>query len=54
MLQYSSTSPSALASARWSSSLRSAAPGVILSVVGGLHERVATRHLDCVGGMAAG
>ena len=31
-----------------------AAPGVVLSVVGGLYERVAIRHVDCVGGMAAG
>jgi hypothetical protein len=30
------------------------APGVVLSVVGGLYERVAIRHVDCVGGMAAG
>ena len=28
------------------------APGVTLSVVGGLHESVATRHADCVGRMA--
>jgi hypothetical protein len=30
------------------------APGVVLSVVGGLYERVAIRHVDCVGSMAAG
>ena len=29
-----------------------AVPGVVLSVEGGLHERVATRHVDCVGDMA--
>ena len=29
-----------------------AGPGVVLNVVGGLYERVATRHVDCVGGMA--
>src|SRR5438270_1063232 len=29
------------------------APGVVLSVVGGLYERVASRHVDCIGGMAA-
>ena len=28
------------------------APGVVLSVVGGLYERVATRHVDCVGDIA--
>jgi hypothetical protein len=27
---------------------------VILSLLGGLYERVAIRHVDCVGGMAAG
>ena len=27
-------------------------PGVILSVLRGLHERLATRHVDCVRGMA--
>jgi hypothetical protein len=29
------------------------APGVVLSVVGGLYERVASRHVDCVGAKAA-
>src|ERR1700738_1325873 len=28
------------------------APGVVLSVVGGLYERMAIRHVDCVGSMA--
>src|ERR1700720_371862 len=28
------------------------APGVVLSVVGGLYERVAIRHVDCVGDIA--
>ena len=26
---------------------------MVLSVVGGLHARVASRHVDCIGGMAA-
>ena len=30
------------------------APGVVLSVVGEVYERVAICHVDCVGGMAAG
>ena len=30
------------------------APGVILNLLRGLHERFAARHIDCVGGMAAG
>jgi hypothetical protein len=29
------------------------APGVVLSVVGGLYERTATRHVDCVSAKAA-
>jgi hypothetical protein len=29
------------------------APDVILNVLRGLHERLAARHIDCAGGMAA-